>query len=161
MSCVFFHFLSLPYLSTNKCFVRNILIRLSIFPFTSTPFTMFCILEICYYLSPHILLKIIVFKSRLFQIFYFVTFRLTFNHLIVWKMIDIYLIQISFLIGTRKIAALRAAFSGSCGGLQPSAASVGPFGPNNRDLQAYLKMLKIPFGKCWGNPFGKFCRNLG
>ena len=44
---------------------------------------------------------------------------------------------------TRKIAALRAAFTSSCGGLQPSAAPVGPFGPNNRDLRAHLKMFKI------------------
>ena len=31
---------------------------------------------------------------------------------------------------TRKIATLRAAFFSSCGGLQPSAATVGPFGPS-------------------------------
>ena len=36
---------------------------------------------------------------------------------------------------TRKIAALRPAFS--------SVATVGPFRPNNRDLRAYLKMVKI------------------
>ena len=42
-----------------------------------------------------------------------------------------------------KLLAFGAAFSSSCGGLQPSAATVGPFGPNNRDLRAYLKMLKI------------------
>ena len=29
----------------------------------------------------------------------------------------------------KKIAALRVAFSSSCGRLQPSAATVGPFGP--------------------------------
>ena len=43
---------------------------------------------------------------------------------------------------TRKIAALRAAFSSSCGGLQPSAAPMRPFGPNNRALPAHLKMFK-------------------
>ena len=48
-----------------------------------------------------------------------------------------------FLQSTRKIAALWAAFSSSCGGLQPSAATVGTFGPNNRALRAHLKMLKI------------------
>ena len=31
---------------------------------------------------------------------------------------------------TRKITALLAAFSNFCGGLQPSASTVGPFGPN-------------------------------
>ena len=36
---------------------------------------------------------------------------------------------------TRKIAALR-----------PSAATVGPFGPNNRALRAHLKMFKIHLG---------------
>ena len=46
-------------------------------------------------------------------------------------------------IYTRKIAALRAAFSSSCGGLQPSAAMVGPLGPNNSALRAHLKMFEI------------------
>ena len=44
---------------------------------------------------------------------------------------------------TRKITALRVTFSSSCGGLQPLAATVGPFGPNNSALWAQLKMLKI------------------
>ena len=34
-------------------------------------------------------------------------------------------------------------FPSSFGSLQPSAATVGPFGPNNRALRAYIKMLKI------------------
>ena len=38
---------------------------------------------------------------------------------------------------------LRATFSSSCGGLQPLAATVGPFVPNNRVLWAHLKMFKI------------------
>ena len=41
------------------------------------------------------------------------------------------------------MSALRAAFSSSCGGLQPSAATVGHFGPNNRAFRANLKILKI------------------
>ena len=48
-----------------------------------------------------------------------------------------------FLKDTRKIATLRAAFSSSCEGLQPLAVTVGPFGPNNRDLWAHFKKLKI------------------
>ena len=36
----------------------------------------------------------------------------------------------------RKIAFLRPAFSSSCGGLKPLAATVGPFEPNNRALRA-------------------------
>ena len=71
---------------------------------------------------------------------------------------------------TRKIAA----FSSSCGELQPSAAIVGPFRPNNRTLRAHLKMLKInlenfaeicldflwkSIWKIFGNLFRKFCGN--
>ena len=52
---------------------------------------------------------------------------------------------LSTLHATRKIAPLRAAFSSSCGGQQPSAATVGPFGPNNRALQAHLKFSKFIF----------------
>ena len=40
----------------------------------------------------------------------------------------------NFYIQLEKIAAIRAAFSSSCGGLQPSAATVRPFGPKNRAL---------------------------
>ena len=63
------------------------------------------------------------------------------------------------LMCTRKIAALRAAFPSSCGGLQPSAATVGPFGPKNRALRAHLKMLKINlenFAGIWLIFFAKF-----
>ena len=38
-------------------------------------------------------------------------------------------------------------FSSSCGGLQPSAATVGPFGPKNRALRAHLRVLKIHLKK--------------
>ena len=41
--------------------------------------------------------------------------------------------------------ALWTAFFSSCGGLQPSTATVGPFGPNNKALRAHLTVLKIHF----------------
>ena len=44
---------------------------------------------------------------------------------------------------TRKIAALRPAFSCSCKGPQPLPTTVGPFGPNSDALRVQLKMLKI------------------
>ena len=44
---------------------------------------------------------------------------------------------------TRKITTIRVAFSTSFGGLQPSASTVGPFGPNNRAIWDHLKMFKI------------------
>ena len=43
----------------------------------------------------------------------------------------------------RKSAGLRPAFSSSCGGLQPSAATVGPFGPNSGALRAHTKILQV------------------
>ena len=42
------------------------------------------------------------------------------------------LLSLYVIIYTRKTAALRAAFSISCGGLQPSAALLGPFGPSQK-----------------------------
>ena len=43
----------------------------------------------------------------------------------------------------RKIGAIRADFSTSCGGLQPLDAMVGPFEPNNGALRAQPKILNI------------------
>ena len=56
--------------------------------------------------------------------------------------------NILFFGTTRKISALRAAFSRSCGGLQPSAAMLGPSGP--------AKKVENTFGKFCRNTFGKF-----
>ena len=54
----------------------------------------------------------------------------------------------TFYLNTiKKNAGLRAAFSSSCGGLQPLAAPVGPFGSNNRTLRVHLKMFKIHLEK--------------
>ena len=51
------------------------------------------------------------------------------------------ILEIWILKRTRKIFALRAAFSSSCGGLQPLTAMVGPFGPNNGALRAKPKII--------------------
>ena len=58
--------------------------------------------------------------------------------------------NVAFIL-TRKIAALPAAFYSSCGGLQSSPATVGPFGPNNG-----AKNIENPFGKFCGNVFEFF-----
>ena len=51
-------------------------------------------------------------------------------------------VHFSFIVITKKIATLWAAFSSSWGGLQPSAATVGPFGPKNRALrEIHLKIF--------------------
>ena len=76
-------------------------------------------------------------------------------------------------ISPKKISPLQAAFIRSCGGLKPSAATVGPFGPNKWGILAQPKLLNIlgnlsaklfrklfrnpfgnPFGNSFGNPFG-------
>ena len=56
---------------------------------------------------------------------------------------------------TEKIAALWAGFSSSCGGLQPSTATVGPSGPTIGPFEP-PKNVQDSFGKFCRNPFGKF-----
>ena len=48
-----------------------------------------------------------------------------------------------FLNGSFRLCNSLEKISSSCGGLQPSAAMVGPFGPNNRALWAHIKMLEM------------------
>ena len=51
-------------------------------------------------------------------------------------------IYIIFIQNNIKIAAQRAAFTSCCGGLKPSAAKVGHFGPNFGALWALPKMTE-------------------
>ena len=72
---------------------------------------------------------------------------------------------------TRKIAALRAAFSIFYCELQPSAALLGPFKPNDGTLQTQPKMFKIHldffaeinlkiFAEIFLNFFAEICLNV-
>ena len=67
---------------------------------------------------------------------------------------------IFYFILTRKIAALRAEFSSSCGGLQKSVLFFcgNLFGKVSRKLFGIF--FKNPIDKFCGYPFGKFYQNL-